>query len=128
MSNRNRGEVSLGKYTLRFTTNSLCELEDKLGMGINQIAAQLADRDKMRVRMMVAVVWAGLLDRQPSTTVEQAGELITEVGLSKAMEAVSDAFVLTFGEPDRPTQPVAEAPAKVRKGEAVMTGGTGSTS
>jgi hypothetical protein len=122
MTNSFRGEVPLQvgetTYTLRFSANALCELEDALGMGINKIAAQMADPETMRMKTVMTVVWAGLRDRHPDITLAQAGEILTDASLSRAMEAVSKAFILTFGSPAEegqeafPLKPGHKGPAK----------------
>ena len=108
MTNRFKGEVPLQcgdiVYTLRFSANALCELEDALGMGINKIVASMADPDTMRMKTMMTVVWAGLRERHPDITLAQAGEIITDIGLTRTMETVNEAFVLIFGKAD--DQPV----------------------
>jgi hypothetical protein len=126
MANRNKGEVSLQagdkEYTLRFSANALCELEDATGMGINGIAQQLSSVDSMRMRTVIAVVWAGLLDRHPGITKEEAGEIITEATLLKTMSVVSDAFVLTFGKVEDVEAALPTLPGKARKNDSKMVG------
>lgn len=138
-ANRNKGEVALRgeteTYIIRFSADSLCRLEDELDMGVNQVARLLGDVDTMRVKLMIVVLWAGLLDRQPDITIEDAKKIVTEVTLFKSMKAVSDAFALTFGSADegeavRPT--VAEAAPQfsktLREGTVVGTGSASSGS
>lgn len=125
MANKYKGEVPIvageQTYIMRFTTNSLVELEDAMGMGINAIAAQLADTKTMRVKSLRLVVWASLLDRQSGITVEEAGEVITSAGLKPVMEAVAKAFELTFDKegsdaPADPIQPGSNAPEHHKNG------------
>lgn len=106
MANAERGETRLSaggrEYVLRYTINSLCELEDALGQGFNTIAAMMADPEKLRLKTLRAVVWAGLLDKQPEATAPLAGEIIGEIGTPAAMAAVAQAFSNAFakGEAD----------------------------
>ena len=126
MTNRVKGEVPLKAgdrtYTLRFSANAICELEDQLDMGINQIAKQMADPEAMRMKTVIAVVWAGLRDHHPDITLAQAGEIITDASLIGSMEAVSEAFTVAFGEKEvDPTQPGRKRPEKTSPGRFVST-------
>lgn len=128
MANRFKGEVSFRagdiEYTMRFSANALCELEDAIGMGVNAVATQLADPSSLRLKMVRSVFWAGLRDRHPDMTIKHAGDLITELSLTKAMELVSDAFTLAFAREAEahPPQPGEAGPAKTDQA------GTGSAS
>lgn len=57
---------------LRFDWNRLCQLEDRLGMGLGR-AIMLGRYEANLLRLLV---WAGLLHEEPKLTVERAGELI----------------------------------------------------
>lgn len=102
MANRVRGEVAFeasGKtWTLRYSTNSLCELEDALGLPVNKIIAGLQDRDNVRIKTIRAVVWAGLRDRHAEITLAEAGELISDAGLGPMTTKVGEAFAAAFPE------------------------------
>jgi len=101
MANANRGEVSFrvdGKeYTLRYSTNALCELEDKLDLGIHEIAQRLANKETLRLKMVRAVLWAGLRDHHPDLTIEEAGELVSKAGMVDLLDKVGEAFTRSFG-------------------------------
>lgn len=117
MANRFKGEVSFDcgdkPYIMRFSANALCELEDALGMGVNAVATQMSDPSTMRLTMVRTVFWAGLRDHHPDVTLHQAGEIITDLSLTKAMELVSKAFELAFQGNDnpRPQKPGQKSPA-----------------
>jgi hypothetical protein len=121
MDNPETGDVSFearGRtFTLRYTTAAFCALEEHLDRGMFDILEELgswapkfdakgkplpetAEETSARVRRMRlgfcrAVFWAGFHDRHPEITIEQAGELMSEVGgmigamnlISKGMEA-----------------------------------------
>ena len=59
------------ELALRYTINSLCELEDRAGMPIDR----LMDRQFSATRLLL---WAGLRHGQPELTVRDAGDLIGE--------------------------------------------------
>lgn len=88
-ANRERGEVELAPgYVLRYTTNALVKLEDALGRSITQMG------DGMREAR--ALVWAGLLHAHPDLTLEQAGEIMDQVGVVEAVAKAGQALRLAF--------------------------------
>jgi hypothetical protein len=95
MANPHKGEVefTLDKkvYTLCFTTNSLCELEDKLGVSILQ-----RNEVKANLKHTRSFFWAALIEHQQGVTEEEAGKLMDRLGLKEAVELANKAFVLTF--------------------------------
>lgn len=103
MANPHKGQVALnvdGKdYTLSFSINALCELEDALGESVNAIAAQMGDSSKVRLKTIRTLVWAALLDHHPGTSVEEAGNIISAAGVPAAMEAIGGAFAKAFPDP-----------------------------
>ena len=119
MANKHKGEVTFetdGKnYTLRFSTNAICELEGVLDRSIISISQDLinAEKDPERLRFstMRAILWAGLREHHPSLTLAEAGDVMTEMGgLAKAVEIIAEGFALAFPEPqangaDRPQKP-----------------------
>lgn len=113
MANKFKGDVSFDaggrSFTMRFSANALCELEDATGMGINALLTVLADPAKMRLKMVRAVLWAGLQDHHPDVTLHQAGEIITDLSLTKAMDLAGKSFELAFQDtsksvPQKPAQ------------------------
>ena len=122
MANKFKGDVSFDAgektYTMRFSANALCEIEDALGMGVNAVATQLANPESMRLKMVRVVFWAGLRDHHPEITLHQAGEIITDVSLTKSMALVSQSFQLAFQDNSKahPQKPGQKSPAA--KGEA----------
>ena len=105
MGNPIKGTVSVEAdgqtYTLSYSVNALCELEDATGKDLTDIAqhfAELARGGKIPMRMTRALVWAGLRDHHPEITQEDAGRIMTVVGVGGIMAAALRAFVLAFPE------------------------------
>ncbi|MHC2573968.1 GTA-gp10 family protein [Rhizobium leguminosarum] len=100
MGNVHRGEVSLvagdNTHVIRFTMNSICQLEDCLGKPVTEIAALLQNPSSFRMGMARAILWAGLLDKNPEVTLETAGDIATDVGIPACMNAIGKAFSLAF--------------------------------
>ena len=59
------------KYTMRYTVNSLCALEDRAGMPLDR----LMDRQFSATRLLL---WAGLMEEQPELSIKDVGAMIGE--------------------------------------------------
>jgi hypothetical protein len=77
-ANPMKGEVSFEAsgetYTLQFSIDALCVLEEKLDMSVGKMAAKLADDP--RLSFLRTVFWGGLQANHPKVTVKEAGDLI----------------------------------------------------
>ena len=124
MANARRGEVDFkvdGKtWTLRYSANALCELEDHLGKTTGEIIAAMQSPSGASMRMLRSIFWGGLIDDQPDVDVKAAGDLMTSVGVGRVSELVGDAFARAFPDVDEPAE---EPDGRPRKGsEAAGTG------
>lgn len=111
MANPQRGEVSFdagGKtYTLHYSANALCELEDLLDKGIIELTTEMQGWEKnpgkIRFKTIRAMFWAGLRDHHPEIDVAGAGELVTNAGgILGAVDLIGRAFGVAF--PDAKTK------------------------
>jgi len=104
MANPLRGEVALntrdGELILKYTINSLCELEKLLGRKFPEIARELQSPATMGATEMRAVVWAGLRFNDPPPSVSRAGDILQEVRSVNMLPLIDQAFVLGFPEPE----------------------------
>lgn len=106
MANVHKGDVTLRagerSYTLRFSIDALCVLEDACGgKGIVALSAELSDPSTLRLGLLRKVLWAGLRDHHPEIDEKAAGEIIPEAGgLAVVMAAVNTAFELAFPPAD----------------------------
>ncbi len=96
MANPHRGQVSLGDYTLSFSVNALCELEELLDQPMMEIVAAMQAPDKMRMKTVRAMFWAALRDHHDDIDIHGAGAIVTDVGMTVAMSKVGEAFRLAF--------------------------------
>lgn len=107
MANPHRGSVAIQvgdrAYTLAFTVNALCELEDVLGKPVAKIADGLSDPNNVRMSTVRALLWAGLQDHHPGTDLKAAGLIASEAGIPVVMEAIGKAFSLAFPEAETAT-------------------------
>lgn len=93
-----RGEIALAGRTLRFTTNSLCEFEDAYGKSVAQALVEL--ETKSSIKLLRCLLWAGLLDKEPTATVADAGRLMDEAGFQVAVDAIGTAIRSAFPDAD----------------------------
>jgi Phage tail tube protein, GTA-gp10 len=103
MANRMRGEVAIdvdGKaHVLRFDTNRLCDLEDIFGLSVNEVIDLLKDDKKVRIGTVRKLVWAGLGGKE-AMTLQEAGDVVSALGVQGAMEKVGEAMTLAFPATD----------------------------
>lgn len=109
MGNSFKGEVSFdvdGKsYRLRYSTDALVQLEEKLDRGIVDISGEMMTwgktPSKMRLGLIRALLWAGLQDHHPDIDIKAAGELITKAGgLAAIANLVGEGMALAFPAPE----------------------------
>lgn len=95
MANPARGEVAFKvddtEYTLKFSTNAICELEDRLDKGLNTIVGNME-----RVTTVRALLWAGLRAHHPEVTIGSTGEIIDRAGIATITEAIGKALAAAF--------------------------------
>lgn len=57
------------RYPLRFTLNALCNLEGRMGMGLEQLLCT-------SLSALRGLLWCGMVEEQPELTLEQAGWML----------------------------------------------------
>lgn len=109
MANPHRGEVALTvgdqDYTLSFSINAICELEDALDKPVAKIAEGLQDASGVRMTVVRTVIWAALRDHHEEITLKEAGIIASQAGIQAAMAAISAAFSLAFPEAKEAANP-----------------------
>ena len=103
MANPHKGEVAFeagdATYTLRFSIDALCSLEEITGKGIIALSNELSDADRLSVTLLRQVLWAGLQEHHKGMDLKAAGELIAAGGGVVAMVGIiARAFEATFPE------------------------------
>lgn len=78
--------------SLQFTTNALCLAEERSGKRLIEIATELEIGVSMST--LRVLFWAAGSDRE--ATLAQVGDLIDEIGVSKARQLALDAFAAAF--------------------------------
>ena len=110
MANPMKGEalvkVGAGEFTLAFTLGACIAIEDRFdGKSFNEVLADM--QAKQDLRIMLAVIWAGL-QKHHKLSLEETGEL---VNMAEA-EAWGDAIGRALSDPE------AEAPKNPRKAKS----------
>jgi hypothetical protein len=112
-----KGEVSVeadGKrYTLVYSVNAICKMEDELGDAVKSIGSLAVGGKKFST--VRTVFWCGLLDNHPDLTIQDAGRIIDAIGFDKADAVVGEAFSLAFPEVKRVPLEMPK-PAQTRRG------------
>jgi hypothetical protein len=89
MANIERGEVKImldKERTIKFTLNTLIEVEDALGHPLAELG------DKISIRAMRTLLTAGLRHEDKELTEEYVGELITMDNMKEVQEALAKAM------------------------------------
>lgn len=104
MANKDRGEVTLQAgdvtYTIRFTVNSLCNLEDAMGMPITKIGAELdtgAKTKEIKLGTLRTILKYGLTEDK---TLEEVGDIIGAAGLPAVMSVIAAGIAQAFPKPE----------------------------
>ncbi|MFW8636709.1 GTA-gp10 family protein [Cribrihabitans pelagius] len=108
MANKVRGEISAkfdGKgIKLVLSTNSICELEEKVGCGIQDFLDRFRDTGKIQMKDTRLMFWALMLEDREDATIKDAGRLIDQLK-GKEHSIMSDAVLAAFpdaeGEPGK---------------------------
>lgn len=99
MANPVRSEVAFKvedvEYTLKFSTNAMCELEERLNKGLNAIVGNME-----RLSTVRALLWAGLQSKHPDITMQKAGEIIDQCGMPAATAIIGKALNAAFPRED----------------------------
>ena len=101
MANPYRGEstceVEGRAYRVRFSWNSAAEYEVAAGKPLSDALLDIA-REKLSARSLRAMIWAGLQERHPEVTIEEAGRLIDRMGRAEAQRVMAVALRYYFPE------------------------------
>lgn len=82
---------ALGKrHELRFTTNALCRIQDRTGKSMKDILGELADPK------MILPTYRLLIAEGAGVTLEDAGDIMDDIGMAKVDDLVAAALKLAF--------------------------------
>lgn len=105
MANPIKGEASLKvegrEYTLCFSIDAMCALEEKLDRTMQDIMSDLTDPTRIGVRLTRALLWASLREHHSEITLKMAGDLIPAAGgVPAVVERISLAIQRAFPTPE----------------------------
>lgn len=105
MANTHKGEARLEVgnvvYTLVFSVNTICLIEEKLGRGFVRIGLDLQDQDKISYTVVRAMLWGALREKHKEISLEQAGDMIVDGGgFGPVLEKILEAFSAAFPAPE----------------------------
>jgi hypothetical protein len=103
MANHLKGEVEIQaggeKLTFRLGVNEMVRIQDALGLADDDQKFLLALSNLRSFRAVRTIVHSGLLRDQPEMTEEQAGDVVTELGMARVGEMIQQA--LRWALPDK---------------------------
>jgi hypothetical protein len=108
------GKFAMGEYTLTFNVNTFCDLEDAFEVAdVNGVLAVMQSMETTpSLRVMRKIFYAALRGEHPEMTLEGAGDVISDIGLEVAAEAMQNAVADVF--PDDEPDEVGNAPKKAK--------------
>lgn len=89
-------EVDGTTFQMRFSVNAMLAYEDKFGENFVGALREMEDKDVPDFKRLRGLFWAGVGPDQIS--VEEAGELISDVGFSGAVALITQAAQAAFPE------------------------------
>lgn len=115
MANPHRGQSELRvgdeTFTLSFSLNSICEVEDATGEDIQAVLSKVEKNDFKAARL---ILWGALLDHHPEVSLKDAGALIPEGGFPALVEALTACVQRSFPQDDG--APAGNPPKASRRG------------
>ncbi len=90
MANKQRAAISVEldkTRTIRFTLNSMAEMEDKLGVPLSKLG-----EIELGVKSVRTMLWAGLIHEDPELTEREVGNLVDFDNLEYVQSKVAEAF------------------------------------
>ncbi len=117
---RSKGEVAVelgegeSKRTVvfYFGINEMISLQEEMGIEDDQKFLAGLAKHAGTMKGLRSVIRHMLLFRQPSTTAEEAGHIITELGEARAVEVVTKVFDRVKPTPDPDAEAGGKAPAR----------------
>lgn len=108
MANKQVGEVKLiagaATYTLRFGSYAIAQLETELDRPMLDLALELEDESKRRMKTLVAALWAALQEHHPEVDMRRAYSILDDAGFTEAGQKVAECLNLAFPDAEGGTE------------------------
>ena len=98
------------EYTFRLGANALCRFERETSLPIGKLSG--LNVENIEIRVVRALIWAGLKDHHPEMTIDMAGDVIDEIGMPQVIKVMGDGMAGFFPQPTGDENP----PTAVRVG------------
>lgn len=94
------GQFPLGDHTLTFNVNTFCDLEEHFEVkDVNEVLGIIQGLEtNPSLKVIRGIFFVALQQEHPEMTLSETGLLISEVGIAKATEALSQAVSQAFPE------------------------------
>ena len=113
MANPLRGETAVtadgDTRILVLDINALCVIEGETGLTVDRLGEALAERPSMT--LIRTVFWACLKGREPGVTIEDAGALMSAIGLAEITATLTKLFTAAMPKAPKANPPKAPATA-----------------
>jgi hypothetical protein len=96
MANKQRGFVIIEldkERKLRYTLNALAEIEDKLGVSLDEL-----DKVQMGIKQLRVFLWAGLIHEDKELTELEVGDMVDFDNMEYVNSKISEAFQAASGK------------------------------
>lgn len=92
------GKFPIGEHTLTFNVNTFCDLEDEFeAQDVNEVLAIIQGLEtKPSLKVIRSIFFVALRQEHPDISINDAGQLISDVGIEKAAEALGEAVAQAF--------------------------------
>lgn len=94
MANKMRGEARLGDYTLVYSFNAMCILEEETGLKTGDILVRM--QEGVGLLELRSFIWAGLQEKHPEVTITMTGDIIGEAGVETTLAALQKGITAAF--------------------------------
>lgn len=123
MGNLLRGQVSetIGgeAYVFRLATNEWASLEDEHDKTTDELIVwffELLDQNKLRMSLLRSFFRAALIGQRPDVTIDEAGEIMSDMGLVEAGALLGRVIAASMPDPKAEDENPPKAPAKASTG------------
>jgi hypothetical protein len=108
------GKFVVGGYNLTFNVNTFCGLEEAFDVADVNAVLEIINSLQARpsLRTIRTIFHVAMQQFHPETTAKEAGDLISEVGISEAADAIGKGLIMAFPA----VEPSAEGNVKKRDG------------
>ncbi|HGG04728.1 MAG TPA: hypothetical protein ENK28_04665 [Aliiroseovarius sp.] len=95
-----RGSIEVAGVRLLLDFNALCQVEDELGVALSEMGEYFSS-GKIAGRDVRLVIRAAMLADNPDVTLEDAGQVVTKIGVLETVQLFPDLFAQSGLVPDQ---------------------------